>query len=226
MLKMDGISDNKFINYHLVLLKRYKEGAWCRILLTAETFPPDEMQVIRRGEISAVMGKLLLHVYCYFLQELPCFIIDNLLFSSIFFHSFGHWLFFKAFCEELTRRAADLTLDNETMKRVCKFPSRISWQLQVYLYNNVCLICWRYVAIVLATMRLWIWDSQPFKKIGKFLAQMPCHNLLSLLKCGSCLVSYILIFEGEWIPCYNILHLTRIATNCWGFSYLVCSCTK
>ncbi|RWR83438.1 transcriptional activator hacA-like protein [Cinnamomum micranthum f. kanehirae] len=45
---------------------RYKEGAWCRILLTAETFPPDEMQ---------------------------------------------------AFCEELTRRAADLTLDNETMKR-------------------------------------------------------------------------------------------------------------
>lgn len=79
MLKMGGI-----INYHRVLLKRYKEGAWCRILLTAETFPPDEMQVIRRGEISAVMEKLLLHVYCYFLQELPCFIIDNLLFLLFF----------------------------------------------------------------------------------------------------------------------------------------------
>lgn len=51
MLKMGGISDKKFINYHLVLLKSYKEGAWCIILLTAETFPPDEMQVIGRGEI-------------------------------------------------------------------------------------------------------------------------------------------------------------------------------
>lgn len=54
-------------------------------------------------------------------------------------------------------------------------------------------------------------ETSHLLKNDKCVVQMP--QLSTLLKCDNCLVSYILIFSAECVPCYNILHLTKIAAR-------------